>query len=242
MSKERNHYIYRWVDPNTNLPFYIGQGKHKYSHGKSKYIRAFSVHLINRSKSKAYCQNKADKLLILGTPHLVEIIHDDLTVDEANSLEILLISQYGRQNIGTGILTNLTDGGEINPMNCPLVRQKQLLAVNSPAHRANKSIKGKIRSQNPEWIEWNKRMMLGKMNDPTYYEKWYANFTSLENIEKLRETHGGTKIQYNNVEYRSIRELARVLGISPQLLRYRIKNNIPFDVIPSKANRKGKDF
>lgn len=31
-------------------------------------------------------------------------------------------------------------------------------------------------------------------------------------------------------------------GVAYETLRSRIKNNIPFDLVPSKANRKGKDF
>ena len=241
----RVHYIYIWKESGvagSGLPFYVGQGKYQYSHGKSKYIRAYSTHLINKGKRKAYCQNKADKLAKLGTPHVVEILYDNLTIDEANELEKLLISRLGRISIGTGILTNLSEGGEVNPMNCPDIRKKQLAGVNTDSHKARMSEISKSRSLEPGWLEWNRNMMTEKMNDPEYYKHWYAKFTSEENIEKLRSTHGGTKIVHNGIEYRSIRELARVLGISSQLLRFRIKNNIPFDLVPSKANRKGKDF
>lgn len=235
-----NHYIYVWKEAGvagSGLPFYIGQGKHQ----RSKYVRAHAIHW-NANKRLAYCQNKANKLAKLGTPHVVEILYDNLSIEEANRLEILLIKRLGRINIGTGILTNLSDGGEVNPMNCPIVRQKQLDAVNSPEHRANKSAKSKANSLKPGWLEWNRNMMTEKMNDSEYYSEWYSKFTSEENIEKLRSTHGGNKISHNGIEYRSIRELARFLGISSQLLRFRIKNNIPYDLTPSKANRKGKDF
>ena len=236
-----DHYIYVWKEAGvagSGLPFYIGQGKYQ---PKSKYARANAPHW-NSDKRLAYCQNKANKLARLGTPHVVEILYDGISQDEANRLEVLLIKRLGRLNIGTGILTNLSDGGEINPMNCPITRQKQLDAVNTPEHRANKSAKSKANSLKPGWLEWNRQMMTEKMNDPEYRAEWYSKFTSEENIEKLRSTHGGTKILHNGVEYRSIRGLARFLGISSQLLRFRIKNNIPFDLVPNKANRKGKDF
>lgn len=235
---DNNHFIYAWVDPITNSPFYIGQGKHQ---PRSKYARAYAKH-FNRTRKNAYCQNKADKLSRLGNPHKVEILYDNLTIEMANELEESLICIYGRINNGTGILTNLSDGGEVNPMNDPIIRKKQLEAVNSPEHRANKSAKSKANSQRPEWIEWNRNMMKAKMNDPEYYSKWYDKFTSEENIEKLRSTHIGHSIEFNGKIYRSKRELARFLGISSQLLLFRLKNNIQLDLIPDKANRKGKDF
>ncbi len=235
---DNDHYIYAWIDPNTNLPFYIGQGKYQ---SKAKYARAYAKH-FNSNTRLAYCQNKANKLARLGTPHLVEILYDNVTQSIANELEESLIFIYGRRNTGTGILCNLTDGGETNPMNCEIIRKKHLYAVNMPAHIANKSAKAKANSLKPGWLEWNRKMMTDKMNDPVYYESWYKKFTSNENIEKLRATHGGNEIELNGVRYRSVRELARHLGFSPQLLRFRLKRGIPLDLTPSKSNRKGKDF
>ena len=42
----------------------------------------------------------------------VEIIHSDLTWDEACKIEIELIAQYGRRDLGTGCLVNMTAGGD----------------------------------------------------------------------------------------------------------------------------------
>ena len=40
------------------------------------------------------------------------IVKDNLTEEEAHSLEIKLIAEYGRKDLGSGILRNKTDGGE----------------------------------------------------------------------------------------------------------------------------------
>ena len=42
----------------------------------------------------------------------VVIIDRDLSDDDAFALEVLLIKLFGRRNLGTGTLVNLTDGGE----------------------------------------------------------------------------------------------------------------------------------
>lgn len=68
-------------------PYYIGKGK-----GKRAYEK----------KHSAYVPTK-DRILILK---------ENLTEEEAFTHEIYMISVYGRKDIGTGILYNLTDGGE----------------------------------------------------------------------------------------------------------------------------------
>jgi len=47
----------------------------------------------------------------------IQFIKENLTDREAIKLEIELIAKYGRKDLGTGILRNLTDGGEgmLNP-------------------------------------------------------------------------------------------------------------------------------
>lgn len=54
----------------------------------------------------------------------IQFIEKDLTDQEAIALEIKLIAKYGRKDLGTGVLRNLTDGGEgmLNPN--PSVRKK----------------------------------------------------------------------------------------------------------------------
>lgn len=42
----------------------------------------------------------------------IVIIKENITDDEAKALEIELIAHYGRQDKGTGILHNMTDGGD----------------------------------------------------------------------------------------------------------------------------------
>lgn len=42
----------------------------------------------------------------------VEILYTDISLEEAKNIEIKLISEYGRRNLGLGTLVNWTDGGE----------------------------------------------------------------------------------------------------------------------------------
>lgn len=86
--------VYRHRRLDTNKIFYVGVGANE--------KRAFSK--INRSVFW--------KSIVSKTDYSVEIIQRNLTQDESFELEMFLINLYGRVNIKTGILCNLTDGGE----------------------------------------------------------------------------------------------------------------------------------
>jgi hypothetical protein len=80
------YYTYAYLRKDKT-PYYIGKGK-----GKRAYCR----------KHSAFVPSK-DRILILKK---------NLTEEEAFSHEIYMISVFGRKDLGTGILYNLTDGGE----------------------------------------------------------------------------------------------------------------------------------
>ena len=85
-------YIHKRND--TNNVFYVGIGNSKYratsKTGRSEYWKR----IVNKHGRE------------------VEIIAKDLTWADACKLEVLLISQYGRLDLKTGNLVNMTDGGE----------------------------------------------------------------------------------------------------------------------------------
>lgn len=87
------------------------------------------------------------------------VIHtEDLTEDQALSLEIELIAEYGRKDNGTGILRNRTDGGEGLTGISEKTRQKMSEAKKgrtySKVHRENMSNSHKKRcSVNGIWYE-----------------------------------------------------------------------------------------
>ncbi len=95
-------YVYRHIRLDTNVPFYIGVGI------DANYFRAYQK---TKSKRSAYWLN-----IIKKTAYTVDILIDDISVEISLEKEKEFISLYGRADLGTGSLVNLTDGGENPPI------------------------------------------------------------------------------------------------------------------------------
>jgi hypothetical protein len=139
-------YVYRHIRIDKNEPFYIGIGS------DISYNRAYQKSKTKRSK---FWHN------IASNGYEVEILMDNLTWEQACKKEKEFIDLYGRRDLGTGILVNLTDGGEnppiligsINPMksieNKEKVSNKRKGMSFSIEHKNNLSLAAKSRNQIP---------------------------------------------------------------------------------------------
>lgn len=98
-------YVYQLRIDDQDKPFYIGkgQGRRAYYHLKADCINN------DRNRHKVHTILKAQKD---GKEVLVEILHRNMSEQEALNKEMELIALYGRRNNKTGCLTNLTDGGD----------------------------------------------------------------------------------------------------------------------------------
>lgn len=79
-------YVYEYIR-DDGTPYYIGKG----------------------SGNRAFIKNKRG---LPQDPTKIKFIKTNLFESEALDLEKTLIAKYGRKDLGTGILINLTDGGE----------------------------------------------------------------------------------------------------------------------------------
>jgi hypothetical protein len=87
-------YLHRRLD--TNEVFYVGIGK------KPLFQRAYTKHGRNR-----FWHNIVKKI-----NYSVDIVYKDILWEQACKYEINLIAMYGRRDLKTGSLVNLTSGGE----------------------------------------------------------------------------------------------------------------------------------
>lgn len=93
-------YVYRHIRLDKNIPFYIGIG----SDNKGKFSRA------NRKENRNIHWHD----IVNRYGYRVDILWDDISWEEAITKEIEFISMYGRVDINTGTLVNLTSGGQGN--------------------------------------------------------------------------------------------------------------------------------
>lgn len=97
-------FVYRHIRLDKNEPFYIGIG-----FGKTNY-RAYQK---TKTKRSVFWQNIVSK-----TEYRVEILFENVSKEFAMKKEIEFISLYGRKDLGTGTLVNMTIGGENPPALC----------------------------------------------------------------------------------------------------------------------------
>jgi len=86
--------VYQHIRLDKNTPFYIGVGAS-----------------VKRAYSK-YGRNNIWKRIVAKVGYRVEIIIDRVSREDALKEEKRLIAVYGRMNNNTGVLANLTDGGD----------------------------------------------------------------------------------------------------------------------------------
>jgi hypothetical protein len=109
MINKSMYYIYAYIDPRNNLPFYIGKGKdtRKFDH-------------LNENSSKKENKDKwqiIKELTSLGITPIIQELESNIQNEElAYNREDYYILTYGRKGIEPhGILTNKTIGGKHPP-------------------------------------------------------------------------------------------------------------------------------
>jgi len=151
-------YVYRHIRLDKNEVFYIGKGTN--TDGKYR-----------RSKTKS-SRTSRWKNIVNKHGYDIEIIIDGLSEIEANETEKYYILHYGRIDLGTGTLVNLTSGGDGNNGTSEETKRKQ-----SDAKR------GKITSE--ETKRKQSEASKGKKKSEEHREKLRNMKHTKETIEKM---------------------------------------------------------
>jgi hypothetical protein len=106
---DNKFYTYAWLRED-GTPYYIGKG----------------------SGDRAWKRSRKGRSVKMPPKERILILKQNLTEEEAYKHEIYMIALYGRKDIGTGILRNLTDGGE-GPTN--MSPEKRSAAGRKRSHR-----------------------------------------------------------------------------------------------------------
>jgi hypothetical protein len=207
--------VYQHRRGDTNEVFYIGIGR--------DVSRAYKVDDRNR-----HWINTVDKVA-----YKVDILLEGISWEDACIVEKGMIADYGRKDLGTGQLVNMTDGGE-----------GSLGIVFSQEELLRRSKFGKTRKQSPETrkkISESKKGKPGRTKSKEEVAKMLEtkkrNGTSghsLETRKKMSEARKGRpgrkklkeeieklgkKVRVDDIQYSSMSEAERVLGKSSYLIK-----------------------
>jgi len=167
--KATNFYVYGYLRAVTSergeagTYYYIGKGRGNRAYSKDR--------LVPVPKDR-------DRIVI---------IVDNLTEEEAFKLEIQLISKYGRIDEETGILHNLTNGGEGSSgyRFTDEQRAKRSKYYEDPENRAKRSAAVKKYYENPEARAKNSAAMKKYLEDPENRAKHSASHNTSEVRAKI---------------------------------------------------------
>ena len=195
---EKKYVIYRHLKPNGEV-FYIGIGSEKRAYQKNPrsdfWKRVVSIH-----------------------GYEVQILKSDLTWEDACELEILLISWYGRRNLNTGTLVNMTEGGDGSVGYSPSEESRR---------RKSEKMKGVPKSEKAR-----KNMNKSKIGKSISEE--HRLKCKLSNAKKVIDIKTGEI-------YTSVQDLIKISNFtSAQLydrLNGRLKNNTPYMYLTDYMNK-----
>jgi hypothetical protein len=205
---ENNFYVYAYLRENKK-PYYIGKGRG---------LRAYST-------CRAIPKPKDRKNIVF--------LRTNLSEEESFHWESFYIKRYGRKDVNTGILRNLTDGGE-GCSNPNLERRRlqaevgkkvcdpDFMGMNNPSHPSygkggKTGGKKACDPSNPRGVN--------NPNHPCYHER---NKRSAD-----REREKGHRIKLVNLEtqeeyiFHGIRTAARALSLNPGSLSNMLNPNHP---------------
>jgi hypothetical protein len=199
----KEFYVYQLRAENEVLPFYIGKG--------TRY--RITQHLLPYSlKWNTLKNNKIKSLINKDIKVVATKLFTSSCEESCFEMEQFLINLYGRRDIGTGILTNHTDGGEgqsgricsdeqrkanglrkkgtkLSDEHKEKIKQSNLVRFSNPLNREkiSKSMKGrKKKPMSEEQKEKIRQTNLIKMNTPEMKKRPPM---SEEQKEKIRATN-----------------------------------------------------
>lgn len=171
-------YLYRHIRLDTNQPFYIGISK------VSNPRRAYTT----------FKRNKIWYDIVAKTDYEIEIMLDEVPINELESKEIEFIKLYGRIDLGTGTLANMTDGGE-----------GTLGSKHNLGKHHSKETKNKIANTKKGFITNYNKSQMKKINQFDLQNNFIKEWDCIENTKHFgfqaqnvrkcckstRKTHGG---------------------------------------------------
>lgn len=196
-----NYCVYRHLKPCGEV-FYIGIGDNKRPFIKSH-------------------RNKYWKNIVIKYGYEIDILKSNLSWEEAQELEKILISWYGRRDLNQGTLVNMTDGGE-GWFGNKHSEETKLKISNSK----------KGRKLTPEHIEKVRKTSTGRYHTEETKQKLrninLGKKHNLDTIYKIKENHACKKLVIDlqtGIFYDSAKDAAIALNLVYNTLTGRLNGS-----------------
>lgn len=167
--KRKIFWVYALIDPFNNEYFYVGSGT---SRRANDHLSEAKNNKVNNQGANLHKINKIKRILASGNEPKVEYLYATPSRNEAFTVETLYIGELGRRDLGTGPLTNLTDGGE------------------GLVNRSNKTIKLNTERAKQTKGNWSDKQRKDFQNKISSYQKrrWerYSEQEKHDNTDHLR--------------------------------------------------------
>jgi hypothetical protein len=196
--------LYRHIRLDKNEPFYIGIGANE--------KRAF-----NKVSRNIYWKNIVSK-----TNYTVEILFDDLTIEQACEKEKEFIILYGRKDLGTGTLVNMTDGGDY--FGCIGYKHtdehKNYMSNLFKNRPLNKETKNKLSEINKgKKASDETKLKISKIHKGRKKPQSFIDAIKIKNSER----YSSSILDLETGIFYSIKELASILDLTNVALWYKLK-------------------
>ena len=186
-------YVYKIIRPWNNTVAYIGKGSgNRYDHHRSYYERN-----CHYNKHISYIFKKSREL---GLEPIIEFVALDLLEEDSFKIEKELIKYYGRKDLKTGTLANLTDGGEgsSNPSKETLqkmIEKRKNISIETREKMRNSHSGQKNHRFGIHLLEETKRKISNTLKGKMTKEKnpFFGQKHSEETRKKMSENHKSKK-------------------------------------------------
>jgi len=215
-------YVYTYRDPRptkNNQVVYVGKGagrrawyhwEHQVRHNKG--LGSFLALLRHENLS----------------PH-IELVSQHAEELDAFAEEIRLIMLYGRRDLGTGTLFNLTDGGEglWGALRTPEWLEKMSLAASTPAQKQRMSAASLAKWADPLWRAKTTALIREALKDPEVIRRREAGKALFTGTPEFKETmRQATLRMWEDPEYASRARAAQLVGNArPEVRSKRAENS-----------------
>ncbi len=205
------YYLYRHIRLDKNEPFYVGVGTKSNRNNttfKTEYSRAY----------RASRRNKIWNDITIKTEYEVDIVIESDNYDFIRNKEIEFVKLYGRINLQTGTLANLTEGGDGNLGYTPTEEQRKAISERQLGNKNH--MFGKKGELNPLFGKPKDRQSREKSAN-TKHEKYFNEIVDIKTGEVFRNPRCTAEVY--NINLNTLRHYLNGTRINPTNLRYKNK-------------------